>query len=80
MAKFIKLHANRVQILVNLDCVAFVVKQNDGGCGFIMNMGESLKDNAFEVDEKYEDVKTMVAVAQGGLPMSKCRTKEGAPG
>ena len=63
MAKFVKCHAEGEEFLVNLDLVVAAISKN-GHASLLFQ-----DDSAQLVDESYEDMKKIIATAQGGLPM-----------
>lgn len=67
MAKFVKCHAEGEEFLVNLDLVVAAIGR-EGHAKLLFQ-----DDSAQEVDETYEDMKKIIATAQGGLPMDGSR-------
>lgn len=68
MAKFIAVHREGQEILVNLDNAA-TVEPVDGGKGYITLGLCSVETVPILTDESYGRVRQMVATAQGGIPM-----------
>lgn len=61
MAKFIEIHKNGIPMLANLDAI-FIVGPN----------GIADKDSIwFRPDEDYQQLRTLIATAQGGIPMDR---------
>lgn len=67
MAKFVKCHAEGEEFLVNLDLMVAAIGKNGHASLLFQN------DSAQLVDESYEDMKKIIATAQGGLPMDGSR-------
>ena len=63
MAKFVKCHAEGEDFLVNLDLVVAAISVK--GCAKLLFQDDTTQ----MVDESYEDMKKIIATAQGGLPM-----------
>lgn len=62
MAKFIELHFNGSPVLVNLDKIDLVAEVN-GHCGIYIDGDTNI------VEQTYDQVRTMIANATGGIPM-----------
>ena len=76
MAKFIEVtEPYKGKILINLETVMQVSSSEKGRTQIFV-----AEDDYIVVTESYDEIRKMVAVAQGGIPMSKCQTKEGEPG
>ena len=63
MAKFIELHENGTARMINLDHILHVAP-----VGNQTTMMDS-RGNLFWADESYEQVRKLIAAAQGGIPM-----------
>ena len=61
MAKFIEIHINGVPILANLDYISIV------GANGIVDKDSDI----FRPDEDYQQLRTIIAAAQGGIPMDR---------
>lgn len=61
MAKFIEIHKNGVPMLANLDYISIV------GPNGIVDKDSDL----FCPDEDYQQLRTLIAAAQGGIPMDR---------
>lgn len=61
MAKFIEIHRDGHPELINLDNVTYVVN----------NMIVGVNDNLFRTDEDYQQLRELIATAQGGIPMER---------
>ena len=61
MAKFIEVHRDGRPELINLDHVTYVYE----------NMIVGVNDNLFCSDEDYQQLRTIIAAAQGGIPMDR---------
>lgn len=77
MGKFIELHNADGTFLINTSHIISVYPEDDS-CIAVLSDGNNLKWLRFK--EKYDVVRHMIAVAQGGIPMRKDGTAEGAPG
>ena len=69
MAKFIEVHIDEFKRLINLDHVQDI---SEGYCGeaVITYKGADM-DVIIVPEELYDDIRVMVATAQGGIPMQK---------
>lgn len=61
MGKFIEVHRDGRPELINLDHVTYVFE----------NMIVGVNDNLFCTDEDYQQLRTIIAAAQGGIPMDR---------
>lgn len=61
MAKFIEIHRDGHPELINLDHVTYVFN----------NMIVGVNDNLFRPDEDYQQLRKLIATAQGGIPMDR---------
>lgn len=61
MAKFIEIHINGVPILANLDDISTI------GPNGIVDKESVL----FRPDEDYQQLRTLIATAKGGIPMDR---------
>ena len=61
MAKFIEVHRDGRPELINLDHVTYVYE----------NMIVGVNDNLFRPDEDYQQLRKLIATAQGGIPMER---------
>ena len=71
MAKFVKVHANDEELLLNIENVNYIVRHGQR-CAF---HGNGL---LMDLDESYDDIKTIIGAAQGGIPMEPGRMYDGA--
>lgn len=67
MRGFIELHYNKMPRLLNVNCVSAVSWQPDGSAATVLQSGEERE--AIRFDETYEEIKALIASAQGGIPM-----------
>lgn len=72
MAKFVELHEDGCEMLINLDKVETVEPLGD--CGAVLMMGGSQQF----ADEPYDKIKKLIGAAQGGIPMEPGRMYDGA--
>lgn len=66
VAKFVELHYKGDPILVNLDKTECFMLFDGVVCAKVSN-------NAQAFDESYDEVKTIIGAAQGGIPMEPGR-------
>ena len=71
MAKFVKVHANDEEFLLNIENVNYIVRHGQR-CAFY---GNGLM---MDLDESYDEIKTIIGEAQGGIPMEPGRMYDGA--
>lgn len=71
MAKFIKVHANHEEFLLNIENVNYIVRHGFA-CSFY---GNGLM---MDLDESYDEIKAIIGEAQVGIPMEPGRTYDGA--
>ena len=69
MAKYIEVHQDGVPSLFNLDSICEVTCHGDCGLIYIRNPA----GDYIEVDESYNQLREMIATAQGGIPMDHGR-------
>lgn len=67
MAKFIEVHADGVEMLVNLDHVQLVGSNSKGGTVLFIDNDKNY------IDENYEQIRIMIGEAQGGIPLEQGR-------
>lgn len=72
MAKFVKLHEDGCEMLINLDKVETVEPLCDGGSMLMMGGCQQF------ADESYDEIKKIIGAAQGGIPMEPGRMYDGA--
>lgn len=77
MAKFIELHNNDGAVLLNIDHITAVYLDEGMSVVFITN-GEN--ETRLRFKDPYDQIRRMIAIAQGGIPMRRDKTVEGAPG
>ena len=75
MGKFIEVHDSNGSLLLNTGSVVAFVPESDHTVVCLPGNVSTIR-----IIESYEEVRHMIAVAQGGIPMKKDRTVEGAPG
>ena len=71
MAKFIKVHANDEEFLLNIENVNYIVRHGQH-CAFC---GNGLM---MDLDESYDEIKTIIGAFYGGIPMEPGRMLDGA--
>lgn len=70
MAKFVEVHANNEEFLLNIESVNYIVRHGHR-CAFY---GNGLM---MDLDESYDKIKTLIGTAQGGIPMEPGRMYDG---
>lgn len=71
MAKFVEVHANNEEFLLNIENVNYIVRHGPR-CAFY---GNGLM---MDLDESYDEIKTIIGAAYGGIPMGPGRMYDGA--
>ena len=71
MAKFVEVHANNEEFLINIDSVNYIVRHGPR-CAFYVN------GLLMDLDESYDDLKTLIRTVQGGIPMEPGRMHYGS--
>lgn len=71
MAKFVEVHANNEEFLLNIENVNYIVR-NGPRCAFYS------KGLMMELDESYDKIKTLIGAAQGDILMEPGRMYDGA--
>ena len=71
MAKFVKVHANDEEFLLNIENVNYIVRHGQR-CAFYCN------GLMMDLDESYDEIKTTSGAAYGGIPIEPGRMYDGA--
>lgn len=75
MCKFIEVNAYKRKILINLDHVEQVESSDDGSCTIYQCYADknAIEQDYIKPNESYEQIRTMIGAAQGGIPMEPGR-------
>lgn len=71
MAKFVEVHANNEEFLLNIENVNYIVRHGPH-CAFYGN------GIIMDLDESYDKIKPLIGAAQGWFPMEPGRMYDGA--